>query len=163
MPDPTKTPARRPGPGDLVSIKNDLGFGANVGDVGRIRAGDKADPCPYCDDDDCREWPNVDLLDGRTVYHVPECAMETINDPTKTANLPPFVIRGEGLLWPANDGTNRLVEHPYGVDAYCVQGLDGKVRTFANQDAAKSWLTTPEGKAACLPQEGVMRGRREVP
>lgn len=97
MPDPTKTPARRPGPGDLVSIKNDLGFGANVG---RIRAGDKADPCPYCEDDDCREWPNVDLLDGRTVYHVPECAMETINDPTKTAARQGWAAYSpDGFIW----------------------------------------------------------------
>lgn len=125
MPDPTKTAARRPGPGDLVSITNDLGFGANVGDVGRIRAGDKADPCPYCDDDDCREWPNVDLLDGRTVYHVPECAMETINDPTKTAADHPktalsiqdmsFRLNVAGYVWVMQnylDGTYWAVVRP---------------------------------------------------
>jgi len=67
-----------PGPGSLVRITKARGFGAEVGDIGRIRIGDKPDPCPYCDSD-CREWPNVDLLDGGQAYHVPDCAMEVVD------------------------------------------------------------------------------------
>lgn len=77
MVDPTQT--TKPRAGDLVRITKDRGFGAKIGAVGRIRAGNDPDPCPYCDGE-CNEWPNIDMLDGTYVYHIPECAMEIVPD-----------------------------------------------------------------------------------
>lgn len=65
--------------GSRIRITKDRGFGAPIGAAGRIRLGDKPDPCPYCDEQ-CNEWPNVDMDDGTQAWHVPECAMEAIND-----------------------------------------------------------------------------------
>lgn len=32
-------------------------------------------PCWFCDDDECRDWPDVKLDDGGMAFHVCECEM----------------------------------------------------------------------------------------
>ena len=67
--------------GDRVWLRIGAGFGASRGEWGTIidwesNYDDGWWPCCLgCDDDDCREWADVELESGRMAYHVSECEM----------------------------------------------------------------------------------------
>ena len=68
-------------PGEAVWKRAGAGFAAAAG-LGLIPADAVPSPCLLCDDEGCREWPDVWPCDagghptGGAWYHVSECEME---------------------------------------------------------------------------------------